>query len=91
MTSGDPPTPSSVILRSIAFPSFYILSGDCNYPSYPINADINDNETNVLFTYNSPTHVNRVNVLFSDWHVGSYKNFRESDMTFSYNIWGLNY
>jgi prepilin-type N-terminal cleavage/methylation domain-containing protein/prepilin-type processing-associated H-X9-DG protein len=83
--------PTSVILRSIATPSTYILSGDCNYPSYPINADINDNDTNVLFTYTSPTHVNRVNVLFADFHVSGYKNFRESEMTFSYNGPGIDY
>ena len=83
--------PTSVILRSIATPSTYILSGDCNYPSYAINADINDNDTNVLFTFSSPTHVNRVNVLFADFHVSGYKNFRESEMTFSYNGTGIDF
>jgi len=83
--------PTSVILRGIATPSTYILSGDCNYPSYAINADINDNDTNVLFTLNSPTHVNRVNILFADFHVSGYKNFRESEMTFSYNATGIDY
>ena len=86
--------PSSVVLRSIATPSTYILSGDCNYPSYAINADINDNDTNVLFSpfcLPSPTHNNRVNILFADFHVGGYKNFRESEMTFSYNGTGVNY
>jgi prepilin-type processing-associated H-X9-DG protein len=86
----DPPfPPAGVILKSIATPSTYILSGDCNYPSYPINADINDNDTNVLFTYPSPTHNNRVNILFADWHCSGYKNFRESEMTFSYNATGV--
>jgi prepilin-type N-terminal cleavage/methylation domain-containing protein/prepilin-type processing-associated H-X9-DG protein len=83
--------PSSVVLRSLATPSYYILSGDCNYPAYATNADINDNDTNVLFTYNSPTHVNRVNVLFADWHVSSYNHFRASEMTFSANTNGVNY
>jgi prepilin-type N-terminal cleavage/methylation domain-containing protein/prepilin-type processing-associated H-X9-DG protein len=77
--------PASVILRGIMTPSFYILSGDCNYPSYPMNADLNDNDTNVLFTLPSPTHNNRVNILFGDFHVKTYKNFKESDMTFSPN------
>ena len=27
--------PTSVILRSINTPSYYVLSGDCNYPSVP--------------------------------------------------------
>ncbi|HTA29875.1 MAG TPA: prepilin-type N-terminal cleavage/methylation domain-containing protein, partial [Candidatus Cybelea sp.] len=72
--AGDIPT--SVSLRGIVVPSFYILSGDCNFPSYPINADLNDNNTNVLFTLKSPTHNNRVNVLFADWHAKSYKSFQ---------------
>jgi len=76
-------TPTSVSLHSIFFPSCYVLSGDCNYPSYPINADLNDNDTNLLFTLPSPTHNNRVNVLFADWHVKNYKNFNPADMTFS--------
>lgn len=83
--------PSSVILRSIATPSSYILSGDCNYPSYPINADLNDDDTNVLFGLPSPIHINRVNVLFADWHVKNYKSFNAGDMTFSANSAGFNY
>ena len=86
--------PSSVILRSISTPSTYILSGDCNYPSYAINADINDNDTNVLFSpwlLPPPTHNNRVNVLFADFHVSGYKSFRNSEMTFSYNSSGVEY
>lgn len=89
VTAGD--TPSSVNLRSISYPSLYILSGDCNYPSYAINADLNDNDTNVLFAYNPPTHNNRVNILFSDWHVKNYRSFRESEMTFSFNTPGFGY
>jgi len=76
-------SPTSVSLRSIMLPSMYVLSGDCNYPSFPGNADLNDNEVNVLFALPSPTHNNRVNVLFADWHVKQYKNYRASDLTFS--------
>jgi len=75
--------PTSVILRSITYPSMYVLSGDCNFPSSPNNADLNDNDTNVLFALSSPTHNNRVNVLFADWHVKNYKNFNAADMTFN--------
>ena len=84
--SAPPPgwNPTSVRLRSIMTPSMYVLSGDCNYPSYPINADLNDNDTNVLFALPSPTHVNRVNVLFADWHAKTYKSFNGGEMTFSY-------
>ncbi len=83
--------PTSVNLRSIVVPSFYILSGDCNYPSFPINADLNDNNTNVLFSLPSPTHNNRVNVLFADWHAKSYKSFQPGEMTFSQFNPGINY
>jgi prepilin-type processing-associated H-X9-DG protein len=89
----DPPgsSPVSVSLRAISNPSMYILSGDCNYPSYAINADLNDNDTNLLFSFTSPTHNNRVNILFADWHVSGYKKFRESEMTFSYNNPGIDF
>jgi prepilin-type N-terminal cleavage/methylation domain-containing protein/prepilin-type processing-associated H-X9-DG protein len=83
--------PTGVSLRSIVTPSFYILSGDCNYPSFPINADLNDNNTNVLFALPSPTHNNRVNVLFADWHAKSYKTFRAGEMTFSQFNPGIDY
>jgi prepilin-type N-terminal cleavage/methylation domain-containing protein/prepilin-type processing-associated H-X9-DG protein len=83
--------PTSVSLKTIATPSMYILSGDCNYPSYAVNADINDNDTNTLFTFTSPTHNNRVNILFADWHCSSYAKFRESEMTFSYYGPGVDY
>jgi prepilin-type N-terminal cleavage/methylation domain-containing protein/prepilin-type processing-associated H-X9-DG protein len=83
--------PTGVTLRSIATPSMYILSGDCNFPSYPINADLNDNDTNTLFALPSPTHNNRVNVLFADWHAKSYKNFRAGEMTFSQVNPGIDY
>ena len=79
-----PWSPASVNLRSIMYPSMYVLSGDCNYPSYTNNADLNDNDANVVYGLPSPTHNNRVNVLFADWHVKNYKSFNAGDMTFSY-------
>jgi prepilin-type N-terminal cleavage/methylation domain-containing protein/prepilin-type processing-associated H-X9-DG protein len=75
--------PTSVIVRSIMQPSMYVLSGDCNYPSDPNNADVNDNDVNVVYGMPSPTHNNRVNVLFADWHVSHYKTFQPGEMTFS--------
>jgi prepilin-type processing-associated H-X9-DG protein len=62
----------------------YVLSGDCNYPSDPNNADLNDNDVNVVYGLPSPTHNNRVNVLFADWHVSHYKTFSAGEMTFSF-------
>jgi len=85
LNSSNSWTPASVSLRSIVYPSFYVLSGDCNYPSYTNNADINNNDVDVLFSLPSPTHNNRVNVLFADWHIKNYKSFRSGEMTFSYS------
>jgi len=76
--------PASVNLRSIIPTSMYVLGGDCNYPADPYNADANDNEENVLFGLPSPTHNNRVNVLFADWHVSRYRRFVPAEVTFSY-------
>jgi len=78
--------PASVNLRSINTASFYPLSGDCNYPSATINADLNNDEVDTLFNPTnlpSPIHNNRVNILFADWHVKSYKNFKAGEITFS--------
>ncbi len=75
--------PATVNLRSINTASFYPLSGDCNYPSAPINADLNNNIIDTLFSLPSPIHNNRVNVLFADWHVKSYKTFTPADITYS--------
>jgi prepilin-type processing-associated H-X9-DG protein len=43
----------------------------------------------VLFTNTSPTLNNRVNILFGDFHVKTYKSYKESDMTFSPNGPGI--
>ena len=86
--------PASVILRAINTPSTYILSGDCNYPSDPVNADLNNNDVDTLFNPTnlpSPIHNNRLNILFADWHVKTHKNFAASDMTFSANSTGISY
>ena len=66
--SFDAGAPTSVFLRTINTPSSYILSGDCNYPSDPVNADLNNNDVDTLFNPTnspSPIHNNRVNVLFA--------------------------
>jgi prepilin-type N-terminal cleavage/methylation domain-containing protein/prepilin-type processing-associated H-X9-DG protein len=79
-------SPASVILRSISTPSFYVLSGDCNYSSDPTNADLNNDDVDTLFTPTnlpSPIHNNRVNILFADWHVKNYRNFNPGEMTFA--------
>ena len=89
--------PASVILRGISTPSSYILSGDCNYPSDPINADVNNNDIDTLFDPSepaiqpAPVHNNRVNVLFADFHVKNYKKFNPGEMTFSANSTGISF
>ena len=80
---GGPGT--GVRLRSIMTPSMYILSGDANYDADPTDADPDDNNQDVLFGLPSPVHNSRVNVLFADWHIVSYKKFKDSEMTYSYN------
>jgi prepilin-type N-terminal cleavage/methylation domain-containing protein/prepilin-type processing-associated H-X9-DG protein len=87
-------TPVSVNLRSINSSSTYILSGDCNYPSDPVNADLNNNDVDTLFNPTnlpSPIHNSRVNILFADWHVKNFRNFSAGDMTFSANTTGISY
>ena len=88
-------SPAMVSLRSIATPSSYVLSGDCNYASDPVNADLNNNDVDTLFLNAAclppPIHNNRVNILFADWHVKSYAHFSAGDMTFSYNSTGISY
>jgi prepilin-type N-terminal cleavage/methylation domain-containing protein/prepilin-type processing-associated H-X9-DG protein len=79
--------PASVILRNINLPSMYILSGDCNYDSDPNDADPDNDKADTLFDPTrlpSPVHNGRLNILFADWHVSNYKNFKDSDMTYSY-------
>jgi len=82
-------TPASVSLRGINTPSFYVLSGDCNFASDPVNADLNNDDVDTLFSQSSPVHNSRVNVLFADWHVKNYKTFNSSDITFSPNSPGI--
>jgi prepilin-type N-terminal cleavage/methylation domain-containing protein/prepilin-type processing-associated H-X9-DG protein len=79
--------PASVSLRKPRFPSAYILSGDSNYPLPSWDANSVNYTNNTLFDpkYSpAPFHNERVNILFGDFHVSSYKRFNAADMTFSY-------
>ncbi len=75
--------PASVNLNSINTSSFYPLSGDCNYPSDPTNADLNNDDADTLFSMPSPIHNSRVNILFADWHVKNYRTYTPADITYS--------
>jgi prepilin-type N-terminal cleavage/methylation domain-containing protein/prepilin-type processing-associated H-X9-DG protein len=84
--------PARVVLTGIMTPSTYILSGDCNYPADPANADLNNNDVDTLFAnLPSPIHNNRVNVLFGDGHGKSYNKLSPGDMTFAANSTGISY
>ena len=78
---------ASVSLRSIQYPAMYILSGDCNWPEQPKNdADPDNYFQDTLFEKPSPVHNSRVNVLFADWHIKTYKKFIPAEMTFAYSV-----
>lgn len=84
-------SPASINMHSLNYPSCFPISGDCNYPSDPINADLNNNDVDTLFALPSPVHLSRVNVLFGDWHVRGYKNYNSADITFSVANPGIPY
>jgi prepilin-type N-terminal cleavage/methylation domain-containing protein/prepilin-type processing-associated H-X9-DG protein len=93
-SSNEVSTNASVILRSINTPSYYVLSGDCNYAASPTNADLNNIDVDTLFNppnLPSPIHNSRVNILFADWHVKNYKNFNPGEITFSPNSTGISW
>jgi prepilin-type N-terminal cleavage/methylation domain-containing protein/prepilin-type processing-associated H-X9-DG protein len=94
--------PAGVILRNIELPSYYILSGDCMYPSDPGNADLNNDLIDTAFSvsdlwlpsnqqFPSKIHNNRVNILFADWHIKNYKSFNPGEMTYSLQSPGVAY
>ncbi len=82
---------ASVNLRSIRFPSAYILSGDCNYDFGLGDADPDNYSQDTLFKEDLTAHNGLVNVLFADGHVRAYKMFKPADMTYSYTELGLDF
>jgi prepilin-type N-terminal cleavage/methylation domain-containing protein/prepilin-type processing-associated H-X9-DG protein len=79
----------SVDLRRMRFPSQYILSGDANWPFETDDADPDNYSQDTLFEYTSPIHSHRVNVLFGDFHVRSYRTFVPAEMTYSFDTPGM--
>lgn len=80
----------SVPLSRIEFPSEYIVSGDYNHPPFkPGDADPDNYSQDTLFGRPSPVHHRRVNILFADWHVGTYGSFMPADMTYSFTARGV--
>jgi prepilin-type N-terminal cleavage/methylation domain-containing protein/prepilin-type processing-associated H-X9-DG protein len=86
--------PAPVILRNIYVPSLYILSGDANFKTVADDADVDNYTQDMLFDklyLPSPVHNGRLNVLFADSHCGSYKEFKDSEMTYSFYTPGVNW
>ena len=82
----------SVSLATIEFASEYILSGDYNHPPFkPGDADPDNYSQDTLFGRPSPVHNRRVNILFADWHVGTYRRFTPEDMTYSFTARGVSF
>jgi prepilin-type N-terminal cleavage/methylation domain-containing protein/prepilin-type processing-associated H-X9-DG protein len=79
----------SLRLNRITVPTQYILSGDCNFPFEPDDADPDNYSVDTLFSLPSPAHGGAVNVLFADSHVRSYRKLNLGEMTFSYNQLGI--
>ena len=86
--------PASVSLRGIQFPTQYILSGDANFPFDSWDADPVNYLNDTLFDaryFPAPIHNERVNVLFGDLHVKSYRKFNLGEMTYSYYVPGVEF
>jgi prepilin-type N-terminal cleavage/methylation domain-containing protein/prepilin-type processing-associated H-X9-DG protein len=85
-------TNASVSLRTLQHPTQYILSGDANYPFEAWDADPVNYSADTLFDTDhspAPIHGERVNILFGDFHVKSYRKFNPGEMTFSFYLPGV--
>lgn len=83
--------PGPLNLRRIQQPSQYILSGDSNYPFPAFDADPDNYNLDTLFSFPSAVHNERLNILFADLHVKSYRKFETNEMTYSYDLPGIPY
>ena len=75
--------PGAVKLGGITLASQYILSGDTNWPFEQSDADPDNYSQDTLFSFVSPAHLGKVNILFADNHVKNYRRFERGDMTYS--------
>jgi prepilin-type N-terminal cleavage/methylation domain-containing protein/prepilin-type processing-associated H-X9-DG protein len=84
-----------VNLRRIQFPTEYILSGDCNYPFPGADADPDNYTQDTLFedlgNGTPPVHGERLNILFADFHVKSYRKFQTNEMTYAFGARGVGF
>lgn len=79
----------SLRLDRITMTSQYVLSGDCNFPFEPDDADPDNYSVDTLFSLPSPAHGGAVNVLFADSHVGRYKKLNLGEITYAYDRPGV--
>jgi prepilin-type N-terminal cleavage/methylation domain-containing protein/prepilin-type processing-associated H-X9-DG protein len=70
-------------LAGITLSSQYLLSGDTNWPFDQSDADPDNYSQDTLFSFNSPAHLGKVNILFADGHVKNYRKFEPGEMTYS--------
>ncbi len=80
-----------VNLHRIQFPVQYILSGDCNYPFQPIDADPDNYSQDTLFETPPTVHDQRLNVIFGDLHIKAFRKFETNEMTYSYDAPGVGF
>ncbi len=85
-------TAAPVNTVKIQFPAAYVLSGDCNYGGFVADdADPDNYSQDTLFEEDSPVHGRKVNVLFADGHVGTYRMWNPAEMTLSYTRLGVDF
>ena len=80
---------ASLKVGRIQLPAQYVLSGDTNWDFDQDDADPDNYSQDTLFTFPSPVHNRRVNVLFADHHVRGYARFNPADLTLSYSQPGI--
>ena len=90
-----------VVLTKLGRPGEYILSGDTNWPFEIDDADPDNYSQDTLFASDmdprepddedARVHNGRLNVLFGDLHVRAYRGFVPAEMTYSYQLPGLNF
>ena len=86
--------PATVNLRGISYPSQYILSGDANYDFEAWDADPVNYLVDTLFDPRKsppPVHNMRLNIMFGDFHIQSYRRFNRGEMTYSYHQPGIEF
>ncbi len=79
----------SLRLDRIKVPTQYVLSGDCNFPFEPDDADPDNYSVDTLFSLPSLAHGGAVNVLFGDSHVSRYKKLNPGEITYDYDRPGV--